>query len=199
MRKVVAAWLGVITVALCFGLKPAHAQEDSGRPEKSATSTPQEIRPKPESNPEQADKPVHAYRIDFSLNELEDGRKINTRHYSMNVNTGDRNQVKISSGAQTHRETSTANGVPTDAQSDFLSISIHIYCRVQERGDELLLSVDSVIDNMLTPAHTRPVNRNIEISGSTVATPGKPVMIGSVDDPTSRREFQLEVMATKVK
>jgi len=29
--------------------------------------------------------------------------------------------------------------------------------------------------------------------------PGKPMVVGSVDDPNSKREFQLEVMVTKLK
>jgi hypothetical protein len=29
--------------------------------------------------------------------------------------------------------------------------------------------------------------------------PGKPMVVGSVDDPNSKREFQLEVTVTKLK
>jgi hypothetical protein len=36
------------------------------------------------------------------------------------------------------------------------------------------------------------------IIGSTIIIPGKPVIIGSVADPNSNREFQLEVTATKL-
>jgi len=195
IRKVVAAWLVVIIMTLGSRLQPAQAQEAQAQPEKSATSTAQEIKPKPE----EADKPVHAYRVDFSVNELEDGKKINTRHYSMNVNNGDRNQVKISAGTQVPKETSATSEVPVETQPDFLNVTTHIYCRVQERGDELLLAVESVINNMLNPPKARPVSRDIDIIGSTVATLGKPVVIGSVDDPTSNREFQLEATVTKLK
>jgi hypothetical protein len=187
------AWAAVITVALWFALKPAQGQEDQKQAEKPATSTTSESK----LNPEQADKPVHTYRVDFSLNELEDGKKINTRHYSMNVNTGDRNQVKISTSARVPDEPSTTSESPT--KPDFLNVTIHIYCRVQEHGDEVLLSVEGVIDNVLNPPNGRPVTRDIDIVGSTVATPGKPIVIGSVDDPSSNREFQLEATLTKVR
>jgi hypothetical protein len=192
MRKGMT-WAAVITVSLWFALKPAQAQEEQKQPEKSATSITSENK----LNPEQTDKPVHAYRADFSLNELENGKKINTRHYSMNVNTGDRNQVKISTSAQVPDETSTARESP--AKPDFLNVTIHIYCRVQEHGDEVLLAVEGIIDNVLSPPNGRPVTRDIDIVGSTMATPGKPIVIGSVDDPSSNREFQLEATLTKLK
>jgi Tfp pilus assembly major pilin PilA len=197
IRKVVAARLAVMTITLSSCLQLVQAQE--AQPEKSATSATQEIKPKSESKPEDTDKPVHAYRVDFSVNELEDGKKINTRHYSMNVNSGDRNQVKISSGARISKDTGATSEVPTEPQPDFLNVTTHIYCRVQERGDEVLLAVDGVISNVLNPPKSRPVSRDIDIMGSTVATLGKPVIIGSVDDPASNREFQLEVTATKLK
>ena len=195
-RRVTLAWFIMASVALGVGLTAAQAQEQPKQSDQTATSTVQEIKSKPESRPEQGDKPVHSYRVDFSLNELEDGKKINTRHYSMNVNTGDRNEVKISTGARVPEEGGVSRA-PVDTQSDFLHVRTHIYCRVQERGDELLLSVESVISSMLTPPKVRPVDREIDIMGSTVATLGKPIVIGSVEDPTSNHEFQLEVTATK--
>jgi len=189
------AWAAVITAALWFALKPARAQEEQKQPEKSAMPTTSESK----LNPEQPDKPVHAYRVDFSLNELEDGKKINTRHYSMNVNTGDRNQVKISAGTRVPKETSGTNEAPVETQPDSLYVMVHIYCRVQEHGDEVLLAAEGVIDNVLNPPNGPPVTRDIDIAGTTVATLGKPIVIGSVDDPSSNREFQLEVTVTKIK
>jgi hypothetical protein len=180
-------------VIVIFSLSGLHtqAQQTSEPPTKSATPTSEEIKP------EQSDKPIHAYRVDFSIYELEDGKKINSRHYSMNVNSGDRNEVEISAGTsvsnQATGEASTVN------EAEFLNVKTHIYCRVREHGDEVLLSAESVISNVLSPPHTRPINRVIDIIGSTVVTFGKPVMLGSVDDPASNREFQLEVTAARLK
>ena len=38
---------------------------------------------------------LNAYRLEFSVNEIEDGKKINTRQYSMNLNAEDANEIKI--------------------------------------------------------------------------------------------------------
>ena len=39
----------------------------------------------------------------------------------------------------------------------------------------------------------------LRINASTLALPGKPMVVGSLDDPNSKREFQLEVTVTKLK
>jgi hypothetical protein len=43
------------------------------------------------------------------------------------------------------------------------------------------------------------VIRQLKISGSTLALLGKPMVMGSVDDPNSKRQFQLEVTMTKLR
>jgi hypothetical protein len=74
-----------------------------------------------------------------------------------------------------------------------------------EGGGDLRLDVTSDISNLDTPAspgrspNVHPVVRQIQINGTTLLITGKPMLIGSVDDPNSNRQFQLEVTATKLK
>jgi hypothetical protein len=41
--------------------------------------------------------------------------------------------------------------------------------------------------------------RQFTINGSTVAVVGRSIVIGSVDDPNSKRQFQLEVTVSRLK
>jgi hypothetical protein len=43
------------------------------------------------------------------------------------------------------------------------------------------------------------VIRQLQIKASTVALLGKPMVVGSVDDPNSKRQFQVEVTVTKLR
>jgi len=68
----------------------------------------------------------------------------------------------------------------------------------------LMLAVRSDVSNLDTSNDAErvpgtPVIRQIKISGSTLLTTGKPILIGSMDDPNSKRQFQLEVTVTKLK
>jgi hypothetical protein len=192
MRKIMAMSLLVTTMALYSGVKLAQAQD----------STPKA---------EQAEKPLHAYRLDFSLNELDGDKKVNSRHYSIASDVpGERQEVKIG----TRVPVATAYGAGpvsggasalSNTQFQYLDVGTHIWCSLKEHGDELELQAGSEISNIdAGPVHETngvlaPVVRQIKISGSTVVTPGKPIVIGSADDPTSNRQFQLEVTATKLR
>jgi hypothetical protein len=161
-----------------------HAQDAA--PAKSGTEE------KPTSHME---KPVHAYRVDFSLNELEDGKKINTRQYSLNVNSNESDEIKI------------GTRVPVDAGRDefqYLDLGTNVWCRIEDRSDGVALSVRAENSNFAVPEQgtghdARPVIRQLKISGSTLAMLGKPMVVGSMDDPNSKRQFQLEVTVTKLR
>jgi hypothetical protein len=44
-----------------------------------------------------------------------------------------------------------------------------------------------------------PLLRQMQINASTVTVPGRPTVVGSMDDPNSKRQFQLELTVTKLK
>src|SRR5271168_3341540 len=142
----------------------------------------------------EAGKAVNPYRVDFSVNELEDGKKINTRQYSMDLNTEESNEIKI------------GTRVPVDIkQSEFqyIDVGTSIWSRLEERPNGLSISVRAEISNFAmadqTAAQTRPIIRQLSIKAGTLAQLGKPMVVGSVDDPNSKRTFQLEVTVTKLK
>src|SRR5262250_189532 len=91
MRKTIAISL-VLGMALLCGSRLGQAQEnsDDSAQEKPAKTAGQENK----SSAERA-KPIRPYRLDFWLNELEDGKKINTRHYSLNLTAGSADELKI--------------------------------------------------------------------------------------------------------
>jgi hypothetical protein len=45
----------------------------------------------------------------------------------------------------------------------------------------------------------RPIIRLISIDGSTLATSGKSIVIGTVDDPNSNHQFELDATVTRLK
>ncbi len=143
---------------------------------------------------------VNAYRIDFSINEIEEGKRINTRQYSMNLNAPDASEIKIGTRVPFEQK---------QGEFEYLDVGTRIYCRIKDQvdqpalGNQVSLSVSAEISTFAVAEQegkpVRPLLRQFKISGSTVAPPGKPVVIGSVDDPNSKRQFQLEVTVTKLK
>lgn len=144
---------------------------------------------------EKAEKPVTAFRLDFALSEFEDGKKINTRHYSMNLVPGyvPSNELRIGSR------------VPVEAKQgemQYIDVGTNIWSRMTEHGNGVQLEVRADLSNIAgdeQESHSAtPIVRQLRISASTVAIPGKPTIIGVVDDPNSKRQYQLEVTVTKL-
>jgi hypothetical protein len=140
-----------------------------------------------------SERKVAAYRLDFSINELEDGKRINERHYSMKT-------------LDTFQELKIGTRVPVEAEHgsfQYLDVGTNIRCRVFDSQGSPGLDVKVEISNFALPDQAKggsqPIVRQMVISGSTLVTLDKPMLIGVVDDPNSKRQFQLEVTVAKLK
>jgi hypothetical protein len=145
----------------------------------------------------EARKATTPYRLDFAVYEIEEGKKVNTRQYSMNLIDADANEIKI--GTRVPVETKTAVG--NMPQLEYLDVGTKIWCRLSEHSNGLQLWVRSDISNFAPGSQPggQPIIRQMQINASTVIQAGKPLVIGSVDDPNSKRQYQLEVTVTKLK
>lgn len=186
MRKTTAVWIiAILGLIISWGAAGRAQDEAQAKPGTEAKTQARAVE----------EKAVHAYRLDFSVNELEDGKKINTRQYSLNLNADDANEIKI------------GTRVPVEAgheQFQYMDVGTSIWCRIGERPDGIAMSVRADISNFAIPDQgtgheSRPVVRQFKINASTLALPGKPMVVGSVDDPNSKRQFQLEVTVTKLR
>jgi hypothetical protein len=137
--------------------------------------------------------PMHPYRVDFVITELEDGRKVNSRRYSMVLNAGNWNEIKIGTRVPVS---------PTTGSFQYIDLGTSINCKLIESGDDLAIDVHSDFSNISGPEEqhsSQPVIRQVRLSGNTLVSSGKPAVIGIVDDPNSNRQFQLEATATKLR
>jgi hypothetical protein len=195
MQRTIALWLLAISLTFGYGLKSLHAQEET----KTAAG---DDRTKSSSQA----KPIHAYRVDFSITELVDGKKVNTRHYSMVANSAPQPWSTLKIGTKVPVATGSYRNSTTEAlvntQFQYLDVGTSIDCEVNEQGEDLSLDVHSDFSNLSSTEdqHSpQPIIRQIKINGRTITSPGKLALIGAVDDPTSNRQYQLEAVVTKLK
>src|SRR5579863_864578 len=185
MRKqtLLVALLSLMIAA--FGsARTACAQEDSKASGASKTA--------------KAEDSVDAYRLDVSFNELEDGKKLNTRHYSIDLMGARPNDIKIGTRVPVVSANCTSSGSSpaggASEQYQYLDLGTHLMAQLISHED---LHVSGDISSLDTSAGTEtstrlgPVIRQIRIEGSTALVLGKPILIGSADDPNSKRQFQL--------
>src|SRR5438309_6159945 len=153
LKKTLAAATFTAVMMVVFGAAPIFAQESGA------------AKPAPE-----ATEAGHAYKLDFSVNEIDDGKKVNSRQYSMNLSAGDANDVKI------------GTRVPIEAKQgefQYLDVGTSIWCRLRDRkdvvwlGNDVLLNLKAEISNFALPEQqgqqVRPVLRQLNINASTQA------------------------------
>jgi hypothetical protein len=171
----------LLTIGLC-------AQESSASGKSSAKAA------SDETSAGQKDRVPEAYHLDFALNELEDGKVLNSRQYSMNMTNNDANEIKIGTRVPVQAK---------ESEYEYLDIGTHISARIGETRGQAELFVHCEVSNFATPDHDphdmRPVVRQMKIGGSTLLPVSKPIVIGSADDLNSKRQFQLVVTVTKIK
>lgn len=191
MRKARVIFLYATTFLLCaIELANAQPENQAGNDSKNAAAT--------ESTQKTSQlKAVRPYRLDFSLDELQDGKKTNTRHYSINLTAGSGDEIKIG----TRVPVRTGPKESMNAQFQYMDVGTNIWAFLREVGDELQLEVKAEVSDLDKGPNTdlAPIVRQMKISGSTLLVTGKPILIGSMDDPNSTRQFQLEVTATKLR
>jgi type II secretory pathway component GspD/PulD (secretin) len=152
------------------------------------------------------DHPRKAYRLTYTITELDSGKTIGTEHLSMIVVNGQRTSVKegdkvpVATGSYSDGNT-TPNGVQT--QFTYLDVGMNFDATLNEiEGGALLKSKveqSSLGAPSLIAGVQEPVVRQTVLEGISVLTLGKPVLLGSIDVPTTTRRFDIAVVLEQIK
>ncbi len=154
-------------------------------------------------DPENAEsRPIESfYKLAIAMYEVENGKRINQRDYSMIGRTNSVPPARISVNTRVPVSTDTK-------QLQYIDAGLTLNCSLKEQaGGKLQAQCDANISNFVRPdqlpeSHTTgvtaPVLRITNTTTWALLTPGKPVVIASVDDVNSAKRMQIEVMATKL-
>ncbi|MGA2346892.1 MAG: hypothetical protein ABSF93_12855 [Candidatus Sulfotelmatobacter sp.] len=192
LRKIGTLLLMALALILSPAGKTALAQDNSS--------------PKP---PEPR-KPVPAYHLEFALNELEDGKKINGRQYSTDAIAERRTDPSYIRDLGNTKRITIGSKVPVETETGkfaYIDVGTSIWYHLLEDEAELTLDAKAEVSSVVPGSGTDPRNgyagnhvlRQLAIQSATVITLGKSTTLGTVDDPDSKRQFQLEVTVTKLK
>jgi hypothetical protein len=154
----------------------------------------------PASPPKVADslKPAVFYRLNFAIREMEGDKLLDTRNYSLWAQTG--RSEKMTAGSE----------VPYASSSSTMSyrkVGVSINCTLTETDGNLSLWLNLEMSGVAPSEKSadpgmqlmQVVFRSVSFSADAALIPGRSTMIGSVDDPATKRRFQVDVTATKTK
>lgn len=181
----------ILGLILSTGARIGRAQETAAS--KSSASA----EPAPDAKQKSAEpRTAEAYHLDFSINEFEDGKKINSRQYALNLSTND-SPCEIKIGTR----------IPVEAKEgefQYVDVGTNIWAQIRDNRGQTVLDVRAEVSNFAIPEQgldkpdPHPALRQLKVSGSALLPLAKPMVMDSVDDPNSKRQFQLEVTVTKL-
>ena len=170
-----------LTLALAFGGSGARGQTNSlPRPVQAGWKT---------------------YRLTYTLTETEGGKRVGTQHFAMIVVSGRKtvlkqgNRVPLVTGS-----VSTSGGAQTQVQ--YLDIGLNIDASIEESADGVKLNTQveqsSIAEGKSGLGTQDPIVRQAKLEGTSILTAGTPLILGSMDIPSTARRLDIEVVMEHV-
>ena len=194
----------LIQILFVLALTVAVAAQDSKKTEiakKDAVVLPSQDSNRSAQEQPKKDAPAPSYKLAFVIYELEDGKRINQRDYTMvAMLSGERGSLKI--GTRVPITTAESGG---NKQFQYLDVGLDIRCQLREwEPGKIQALIDINVSSFALPEQSQnqgglnqPIVRNTSLTVHPVLTPGKPAMVASLDDVNSKKRMQVEVTATK--
>lgn len=152
--------------------------------------------------PSAAQKNLRGYKVDYSLVETQDGKRVNTRNYSVLVEEEERGNYSPASirvGTRVPITTANKDGQPT---MQYMDVGLNIDCRIKPRGSDKV-SAESTIElaNFVSDQQMNsgaPVVRSNKTRVTALLTLGKKTIVATYDDINSTRTMVVEVTVTQL-
>jgi hypothetical protein len=152
-------------------------------------------------------KPSESFRVEFTISELDNGKKINSRAYLMLMRAEalpkftDVKRLRV--GSRVPYSTSTGTGSATSA-FQFQDVGMNIDCRLMPMGTGgVVISTNWVYSTVADEQGVKhdalpPVFREVRSSVEAVVPLDKPTVIAEMDDVASTQRYVFEVKVTKI-
>jgi type II secretory pathway component GspD/PulD (secretin) len=144
------------------------------------------------------DRPKKTYRLTYKITEMDDGKRIGVQHYAMVVVTGQRAVVRQSSKVPVATGLLSSGSSSTQTQFTYIDVGLNFDVTLDEfaNGVRLRSKVEQsgIGEERSGVGAQEPVVRQTVLEGTSFLTPGKPLVLGSLDVPGSTRHLDVDVV-----
>jgi hypothetical protein len=190
--KLASGIMGIALVLTCAANSVSISAQTETSTEKATTTNTERV--------------PQTYRLTYTITESDGAKRLGTQHFAVTVNP-DTKEAEVKLGSRVPIVTGSYNTAsPTTAANvefQYLDVGLNIAARVREfsAGVEVYskLEQSSVAEEKSTIGSNDPVIRQATVQNTAMLTPGKPVMLGSLDVPGSTRHLDIEVVLEIVK
>ena len=155
---------------------------------------------------EALDKPGKIFQLTYTINESDAGKRIGSQHFTLIVHAGQRTTLKQGSKIPIATGQYGAPNIPEKAsevqtQFTYLDIGYNFDATLALDGQTLksIVEQSSVAEQKSIMNVQEPIIRQSVLQGTALLTPGKPLILGSLDLPGSTRHLDVEVLLEPVR
>ncbi len=155
---------------------------------------------------EALDKPGKIFRLTYTINESDAGKRIGSQHFALVVHAGQRTTLKQGSKIPIATGQYGAPNIPEKAsevqtQFTYLDIGYNFDATLALDGQTLksIVEQSSVAEQKSIMNVEEPIIRQSVLQGTAILAVGKPLTLGSLDLPGSTRHLDVEVLLEAVK
>jgi type II secretory pathway component GspD/PulD (secretin) len=151
----------------------------------------------------QLDRPTKSYRVTYTLEEMDAGKRVGEQHISLVAVNGTQAVMKQGQRVPIKTGSTETESKTLQTQMTYLDVGLNVDAWVDqfEGGVRLRTTVEqsSVAPDQLAPGVENPVVRQTKLVGSAMLTLGRTVALGSLDLPGSTRHLEVSVVVEPVK
>ena len=152
---------------------------------------------------DEIDRPKGTYRLTYTINESEAGKRIGAQHFALVLVPGQRTTLKQGSKVPIVTGSYEAGTASQNQQVTYLDIGMNFDATLNVVGQTVTLR-SKVEQSSVAPEKSGfgsqdPVVRQSVLEGTAVLALGKTLVLGSLDTPGSTRHLDVEVVLELVK
>ncbi|HLJ90917.1 MAG TPA: hypothetical protein VKZ53_29205 [Candidatus Angelobacter sp.] len=142
-------------------------------------------------------KEAGQYRLEFNINELDEGRKLNSKGYSLLLNPHEVGKLRIGTRIPVQTGENTIS---------YLDVGKNIDCMVKSEAEHSVdLSLTLEISDIASGSHGEtalghnPVVQQMKIETRNTLELGKTIVLSNFYDPSSKHTIQIDAVVTRVR
>ncbi len=147
------------------------------------------------------DKPRKLYRLTYTITDIDGGKRLGARQFTLLVTSGEKSTFK--QGSRVPIVTGTLAGQPAGTQVQYQDVGLAIEAHVNGSPDALNLYTkveqSSLAEDRPVASAQDPVVRQTTLNESSVLSQGKPMVLGTLDLPGTTRSQEIAVVAELVR
>jgi type II secretory pathway component GspD/PulD (secretin) len=149
------------------------------------------------------DKPHKTYRVTYTIAESDAGKRVGIEHFSLIAQDGQDTSLKQGDKIPVATGSFSTENSASQTQFTYLDVGMNFDVTVNTYGSGVMIKSkveqSSVGASNTIAGVTEPVVRQSVLRGDSAVSLNKPLMLGSIDVPSSTRHLDIDVTVEEIK